>query len=564
MVTLCKDDQIKNPLSKKCVSIKGVTGKKLIKQFIAGEIVLDEANVKKISPNAPVKSNSPISKKKSVKTLNAVKNPSVTKLISKSPVSVNFSKCENTKIFNPLTKKCVTISGVAGKKLVKAYKDNEITLDTANVNKLISMKLLADKKPIVKKSPAPPGEIPEHVKVKVHNFVEAWKKKKQESTTKDEYAKYCDSLKPEDIDKPIVNMSMTVEFPVASLNTLTFSPISLNYPKQKFTYTKIQGIQLAFNNYSLRNILYKGQPDNIKYIESLVDDEWLIKMNKYISDLPTRDIYTLIAYTHYGDVIANSYMRRKISKSSFSQDVASYDKWFTSFYPLFFQAVERIEKVKDIKSILKDDKDVTVDFTNNYLNINILTNGFTIATKNTHFMGKHLVSELFEKMISEKSLTMADKYVLFFTAGRYLSFSKFWQDVIRDYTHDLDSIIEKSPAITKKMIVYRGIKGDYYLKGNKNHIYKTDSFVSTSINLPSALRFAGSKCCFKRITLLPGSKAILLAGISKYKNEIELLLGSKSHFYITESRNEISRSTTDICNKNKSNNITVTDLVVVK
>ena len=114
------------------------------------------------------------------------------------------------------------------------------------------------------------------------------------------------------------------------------------------------------------------------------------------------------------------------------------------------------------------------------------------------------------------------------------------------------------------MIVYRGVKGDYYLKGNKNHIYKTDSFVSTSINLPSALRFSGGKCCFKRITLLPGTKTVLLAGISRYKNEIELLLGSKSHFYITSAKNNIPKSTVDMCNQKKSGDIMVTDLVVVK
>jgi hypothetical protein len=114
------------------------------------------------------------------------------------------------------------------------------------------------------------------------------------------------------------------------------------------------------------------------------------------------------------------------------------------------------------------------------------------------------------------------------------------------------------------MIVYRGVKDDYYLKGNKNHIYKTDSFVSTSINLPSALRFAGKKCCFKRITLLPGTKTVLLAGISKYKNEIELLLGSKAQFYIINDKGSIPRSTVDMCNDSASAKITVTDLVVVK
>lgn len=123
--------------------------------------------------------------------------------------------------------------------------------------------------------------------------------------------------------------------------------------------------------------------------------------------------------------------------------------------------------------------------------------------------------------------------------------------MIQQYITDLDSIIDKSPPTTKQMIVYRGIKDDNYMNGVKNHIYKTNSFISTSLNLSSALRFAGDKCCFKRITLLPGTRTILLAGISKFPNEAELLLGTKSHFYITKMNNMIPKETTKMCNTRK-------------
>ena len=526
-MSICKDDQIRNPISKKCVAINGVTGKKLIKKFINGEIVLDPSNVKKIN-DKKVGKGKPESMIKSSNNLNTNITSSV-----KPKLSIKFLKCDDNKIYNPVTKKCVTISGPSGKKL-------------------ITKKLL---------SSLPPGEISENAKVKVHNFVKAWKQKQENK----DYEKYCKTLKPEDLDKPIVNIVMTVDFPVANMiASVGFNLESLNFPKQKFTYNKISGIQLKFNNYSLRHILYKEHPDNIRYIENLVDDEWLVKMNKYILNLSTKDIYTLIGYTHYGDVIANSYMRRKMSKSGFSQDLGAYDKWYTNYYPLFFQALYKIEKISDsdIESILKDGKDIDVNI---QYPVNLSNgNGITL-NKNKNYLGKILVSKLLKQMNNDKTLTNVDKYIIFYNVGKYLSFSKFWQDVIRQYTYDLDSIIDKSPATTKKMIVYRGVKGDYYLKGNKNHIYKTDSFVSTSINLPSALKFSGGKCCFKRITLLPGTKTVLLAGISKYKNEIELLLGSKSQFYITNNKNIIPKSTTEICIKDDDKNvINVSDLVVVK
>jgi len=108
--------------------------------------------------------------KSSIKT----KSPNI---ISSVKSSIKFSKCESNKIYNPLTKKCVTISGASGKKIIKAHKNKELTLNLDNVKKLISKKLLSPKK--ITKSLLPPGEISENAKAKVHNFVKAWKQKQE-------------------------------------------------------------------------------------------------------------------------------------------------------------------------------------------------------------------------------------------------------------------------------------------------------------------------------------------------------------------------------------------------
>jgi len=501
-MVLCKEDKINNPITNKCVSIKGVAGKMLIKQFIDGKIVLAPENVKKIG-----KDNTPsIVKKTIVKKSATETTPSVKKTIVKKSAT-------ETKPFV--------------------------------------------KKTVVKKSATPldKEEISKQTKDKVHNFIVAWRKAKERKITEQDYSLYCKTKNIEDLKKPIVNMTMSIEFPVASMNTLGFFPESLDNPKQKFIYNKITGIQISFNNYSLRHLLYKGQNDTVKYFEDLVDKTWLKQMNQYISDLPTRDIYTLIAYTHYGDVIANNFMRKKLTKANFIKDIYSIDKWFTSFYPLFFQAIEKIEaaeKTNKLVSILKDGKDIMITIPD------------LQGPSSKVLSGKMLGSEFLKKLVTIKSLKNSDKYRALYTFSKNLGYDEFWQDVIRLYITDLDNLINKSPPTTKKMIVYRGVKNDYYLNGIKDHIYKTDSFVSTSINLPSALRFAGTDCCFKRITLLPGTKTLLLAGISKYKNEIELLLGTNAQFYITKDKNTIPKSTTDMCNDLPSGKITVTDLVVIK
>ena len=529
-MVVCTEDKIKNPISNKCVSIKGVTGKMLIKDFINGKIVLAPENVKKIGTSQKIVTPQILKKKVILKkSINETKKSPVS--IPKKTVSIKKSVIETKK--SPVTtlKKKVVL-----KKSV--IEDKDKTLVGTQLNK---------------------DEVSKQVKDKIHNFVEDWKKRKERKINDEDYNLYCKTKKLEDLKKPIVNMSLTIEFPVASMVVpVGFSIESLNSPSQKFIYNKITGVQITFNNYSLRHLLYKGQNDTVKYFEDLVDKTWLSQMNKYISGLSTKDLYTLVAYTHYGDVISNNFLRNKLKKEDFVKELGAADKWLTNYYPLFFQALDKLEKTKNIKDILKGGKDDNITISSN-----LSLNGFTL-NKNKDFTGKMLISEFIKKLLTYKNLKSSDKYVGIYLIGKYLDYDKFWRDVIEQYIKDLDNLIDNSPPISKRMIVYRGVKNDYFLTGTKDHIYKTDSFVSTSINLPSAMRFAGNDCCFKRITLLPGTKTLLLAGISKYKNEIELLLGTKAQFYITKEKNTIPRSTTDLCNDGQTGKIIVTDMVIVK
>jgi hypothetical protein len=428
---------------------------------------------------------------------------------------------------------------IVGKGCIKLNKAEEKPNKKNKPEEKPNKKNKPEEKPIKKNSPINYTELKinilsKRIKNKVNNFIEALKKKKENK----DYESYCKSLKPIDINKPIINIKMNVEFPIAKMNKF-----NINNPNQQFTFKKINGIKLEFNNYSLRHILYKSQPDNIKYIESLIDNEWLDKMNKYIINLSTKDIFTIRGYTSFAYYIVNNFLQG-IYFSKFN------------YYPFIFQAINIIEKVKDFKSILTQN----IDF--------MIIVGDYILIENDRiydpsFNGKYKISEIFEKITTIKDLTMVTKFKLMFSICKYLS-DNFWKDVINDYINDLNSIIDKSPVITKKMIVYRGVKDDYYLNGIKNHIYKTNTFVSTSINLPSALKFANSNCCLKRITLLPGSRALLLEGITVIPNEIELLIGTKSQFFITNNKNLISLSTKNMCNDNKDYRITVSDLVVIK
>ena len=554
-MVVCTEDKIKNPISNKCVSIKGVTGKMLIKDFINGKIVLAPENVKKIGMSQ--KNATPqILKKKVILKKSVIET-------KKSPISIPKTISQNST--TQLESQSSSAKHESIKKSVNETKKSPVTTlkKTVSLKKKIVLKksVIDEKNKSLVGTPLNKDEIPKNVKDKIHNFVEDWKKRKERKINDEDYNLFCKTKKLEDLKKPIVNMSLTIEFPVASMVVpVGFSIESLNSPSQKFIYNKITGVQITFNNYSLRHLLYKGQNDTVKYFEDLVDKTWLSQMNKYISGLSTKDLYTLVAYTHYGDVIANNFLRNKLKKEDFVKELAAADKWLGNYYPLFFQALDKLEKTKNIKYILKDGKDPTLDTSLPYIK-NVISHKIL---PDKILSGKMLISDIFNKLSTIKNLKISEKYSILYLISRYLDYDKFWKGVIEQYIKDLDNLIDNSPPITKRMIVYRGVKNDYFLTGTKDHIYKTDSFVSTSINLPSAMKFAGNDCCFKRITLLPGTKTLLLAGISKYKNEIELLLGTNAQFYITKEKNTIPRLTTDICNDGQTGKIIVTDMVIVK
>jgi hypothetical protein len=549
------------------VSISGTVGKALIKKHQSGAIKLIDENVTKLKTSGLLPA-SATTKPKTASPKKSVKSSAAT-----SGLPTTYPCKTPSDIYSPITKRCVKIDGAAGKKVIKAYQAKQLALFPENVAKIEGSSgtkttakasvHVAPKTKVAMKTNKPMGAtpVPSPIAKRIHKFVEEWKKNKEAQLFKSEgHKSFCKNNKIMELEKPIVHSSLNIEFPIQRMQGAIqmggFSIESLNSPNQKFTLERIQGINFQFNNYSLHNILYKGTKDTLAYFEDTVDMTWLKDMNNYIMNLSTKDIYTIIGYTFYGDTVSNNYMRRRLNKQMFMNELSAYDKWISVYYPLFFQAVDYLDKdVSDVKKILRDGKDnkVTVPGTVGY----VALSDKTLANKQME------VSEVLKLLKNNTTMKTSDKYLIFYAIGRFLSFSEFWQNVIRLYIQDLETIIQKAPALKKPLVVYRGVKDDYYLKGQEGNVYTTDGFVSTSINLGSALRFAGVKCCFKRITLLPGTRTLLLAGVSKFKQEFEILLSNKSKFYITKGKKFMQKSTVDMC-PNKVSQITVTDVVVIK
>lgn len=77
----------------------------------------------------------------------------------------------------------------------------------------------------------------------------------------------------------------------------------------------------------------------------------------------------------------------------------------------------------------------------------------------------------------------------------------------------LNEIIINAPKVPTDIIVFRGTRDKYFMKENiyKNNLIKLDTFVSTSLNIVSALKFINKKeGCLNIISLKKGDKGLMM------------------------------------------------------
>jgi hypothetical protein len=128
------------------------------------------------------------------------------------------------------------------------------------------------------------------------------------------------------------------------------------------------------------------------------------------------------------------------------------------------------------------------------------------------------------------------------------------------YKKDLKRIIAGAPKAKKKMILYRGSSFNIF-HGTKGHWFKLRSFCSAAYNVDWATGYGSS--AFTRITVLPGSPVLLVAGTNQWdrSGEYEVMVnidtqylirarGVKRHLYKT--------------NGSRDNYYRVTDVIIAK
>ena len=367
------------------------------------------------------------------------------------------------------------------------------------------------------------------------------------------HKKYCKTANIQDLHKsdiPFIETDITVNFPILFIKDLNTSTANHNFNIDslnnipKFDYHYVKGMELKYNTFSKQNILIKGTFPEFNNFDDYIDMNWLNAMNQYIKNLSNKDLFTMLGYTLNGDKIANQYLRNMMTSKKFNDFINPSDKWTYGYFPLFFQAIQKIQN-SEIVDILKNNNSIQFK---KYMT--------------PRFLKKKTVSakELCDYLKQDK-YDNSTKYLILYHLRSSFKYESFWKPVISMYITNLQNIINNSPPTEKVMYLYRGVKSDYYLQGKKKNLYKTDSFISTSLNITSALFFAQDNCCFKRITVLPGTRCLLMSGVSKFDYEIEILLGYTTNFYISKDITYISTDTKSTCHSN--NEIQVSNVILI-
>ena len=264
--------------------------------------------------------------------------------------------------------------------------------------------------------------------------------------------------------------------------------------------TKLTTIfSLYFNNYNQANAL------NLFYKNFEVPEDWVISTNRYLQSLSTYDKFTILGYSYHSFDYINTYLRGLMNETKLKRLLQQHKSITKYIFPFFSQVYFLLPEAE----IPKDQEKTKI----------------VIRSKT-----KTLVTWL----DAVRKMNKSDAYNILLHIQQHFPYS-FWVKVMDLFTSDLKRIINGSPPVTETLTIYRGVKDDYFLNGSKDKFYKNNTFVSCSLNPYHSLKYVPKTCCLKRISILPGSRALLMAGLSHY-NEYEVVLNVDSIFYIHQKR----------------------------
>ncbi len=217
----------------------------------------------------------------------------------------------------------------------------------------------------------------------------------------------------------------------------------------------------------------------------IIDMTWYQKQNKWLRSLSPREVFLLYGFSHNGDVWAHTYLDGKFSMQMFTSKVKGLLS--NEYFALFFQA-------RDFYKI--NTGDIRKDY-----------------------------SEVLNRVGAETN-------------------QDYIKSIIQMFIDELNALCAKAPATTKPFVVWRGVKDDTYMSGIKDKQYTLNRFASTTVNGDVAFKFGRASGQTKshtvqRILIMPGSRCVLMFGMTKYSEEFEILLPRGSTYIIRKTEKDI-------------------------
>jgi hypothetical protein len=445
--------------------------------------------------------------------------------------------CSDDKVLNPRTNRCIKIGGSVFKQLLE---DTAVTFSAEDKQKILNAGFTLKTPKIVPPKVSPPKTITSPgLELKTDVSKKNIRKVEQhvisvinnEKYIDEGHKTYCKNNNTKALKVPLTKYTVSYQIPYS------VSPIAKLTSFQRYlddkTLTFVKGfnknIEINFNNYNKSTSL--GLFANQDYE---IDHDWFYEMDNYITNLSVRDAYTVLGYSNNSFNFINKYL---LGLMKTHLDMITDTVWSTkNYFPFYIQAFHLLDEVGLIN-------DVVVDISNKKLKVSEWC--------------KHI-----------QAVGAKEGYEYFIHVMKYFTFS-FWEKTMKIFKDDFKRIISNAPPLKNKMNVYRGVTNDYFLKGAKDNYYKNTCFVSTSLDPRFALLYLREQqCCFKRITLLPGSKVLFISGLSLYPDELEIVINVDSTLYITESKlvdvyAENYIGTYDVCFRNTAP-INISDMVLVE
>ena len=305
-----------------------------------------------------------------------------------------------------------------------------------------------------------------------------------------------------------------------------------------------------------RSVLASTYNSMDDYVNNIVDKQWVQAQTHWYMSLEVEDIFRLVGYTYVGDVLINTHKRGMLDEKHFFRTFSEFTSQERKLHPLFLDFV-----------------DMVADYGKHAI---------TNENKVVQIFGKEKKMSDWNAYLAGSKALLPEKYIMMLHVGEYYQIN-FWKDVIERYTKNMQRLMKSAPATKHMMTVYRGVRNDIFLDGsgitrkhNGLEYYENKGFVSSSLNSAVSVAFLNLKvaphCCLQRITILPGSRCILLMPISHYPEECEILLGDSTLYYVRNKHNKrvlIPRWGYEdmglFCRAYKSPyNVLISDIVVVK